>query len=412
MTIGQVVIVGAGQAGGWAARTLRDEGYAGRIVLVGAEAHAPYERPPLSKEILLGESTPDALTIVDDATLKTLDIDAHFNTEVRDIDRAARLITLDDGRQLPYDKLVLCTGGRARRLEIQGIDHERVHTLRTLDDALRLKTALSRDPGRVLVIGGGWIGLEVASSAQQMGRDVTIVEFAQRLCQRSVAPDASAALLALHASHQTQVLLGTHVTGAAPSAAGLRVSLSSGETIDCAHVVMAAGLLANDELAREAGLACDNGIHVDERCMTSDPDIYAAGDVAISETWTGGIRARLESWQNAQDQGMAVARAILGHDISYRPTPMVWSQQYDQFIQIAGHVNGSATTVLRQMPNGGSLRFYLDAEGITVGVIGMNAGRDFRFARQLVERSIPVACADLADAGKPLNRLVTSAIAA
>ncbi|MBP6019356.1 MAG: FAD-dependent oxidoreductase [Burkholderiaceae bacterium] len=412
MTTERVVIVGAGQAGGWTARTLRDEGYAGSIVLVGAEAHPPYERPPLSKEILLGESTPDALTIVDNDTLKALDIATLFNTTVVDIDKVARQVTLSTGQLLAYDKLVLCTGGRARRLPIEGIEHERVHTLRTLDDALRLKAALSNDTGHVLVIGGGWIGLEVASSARQMGCEVTIVEYADRLCQRSVAADVSETLLALHTSHKVNVLLGTHVLGASPSETGINLILSNEQTLSFTHVIVAAGLIANDELAQQAGLVCDNGIHVDDRCLTSDPDIYAAGDVAITETAPGGIWTRLESWQNAQDQGIAVAHSILSHDLSYRPTPMLWSQQYDHFIQVAGHVNSATKTVLRQLPNGGSLRFYLDADNTTLGVIGMNAGRDFRFARQLIERGANVLPEDLADANKPLNRLAASAIIA
>jgi 3-phenylpropionate/trans-cinnamate dioxygenase ferredoxin reductase subunit len=412
MTTDRVVIVGAGQAGAWAARTLRDEGYAGSIVLVGAELHPPYERPPLSKEILLGECQPDALTIVDVATLEALNIESRLGTEVAAIDRAGQHITLADGEQLPYSKLVLCTGGRARRLAIEGIEHERVHTLRSLDDALRLKAALSTEAGHVLVMGGGWIGLEVAASARKLGCEVMIVEAADRLCQRSVAPDVSEALLALHTSHQNEVLLGTHVVAAAASGNTLRLALSNGQTRQCSHVIMAAGLIANDELAQQAGLVCTNGIHVDDRCLTNDPNIYAAGDVALTETSGTNVRMRLESWQNAQDQGMAVARSILGHDAVYRPTPLLWSQQFDQFIQIAGHVHGGTITVMRTMPNGGSLRFYLNADQAVLGVIGMNAGRDYRFARQLVERLACVPPTELADPDKPLKQLAALGVAA
>lgn len=413
MTTDRVVIVGAGQAGGWAARTLRDEGYAGSIVLVGVETHAPYERPPLSKEILLGLSEPEALTIVDHATLASLDIETRLGAEVLTIDREARQLVLASGEQLHYDKLVLCTGGRARHLPIPGIAHERVHTLRSLDDALRLKQALTTQAGHVLVIGGGWIGLEVAASARQLQCAATIVEFADRLCQRSVTADVSEVLLTLQTSHQNQVLLGTQVLGITASEQGLAAELSNGQTLQCAHVIVAAGLIANDELARQAGLTCNtHGIQVDALCRTNDPNIYAAGDVAVMETTGTGGWSRLESWQNAQDQGMAVARAIMGHDTHYRPTPMLWSQQFDQFIQIAGHVHGGAITAMRTMPNGGTLRFYLTEQEVVAGVIGMNAGRDYRFAKQLVERGARVAAADLADAAIPLKQLAAASPAA
>lgn len=413
MTTDRVVIVGAGQAGGWAARTLRDEGHQGSIVLVGAETHAPYERPPLSKEILLGLSQPEALTIVDHTALESLNIETRLGTEAVAIDREARQLVLTNGEQLQYDKLVLCTGGRARDLPIPGIDHERVHTLRSLDDALRLKQALTTQVGHVLVIGGGWIGLEVAASARQLHCGVTIVEFADRLCQRSVTADVSEVLQNLHASQQTKVLLGTHVLAIKATEQGLNAELSNGQSLQCDHIIVAAGLLANDELARQADLTCNNhGIQVDGLCRTNDPSIYAAGDVAVMETAGTAGWSRLESWQNAQDQGMAVARAILGHDTLYRPTPMLWSQQFDQFIQIAGHVHGGAITAMRTMPNGGTLRFYLTADEVVAGVIGMNAGRDYRFAKQLVERGLRAAAAELADPGIPLKQLAAASLAA
>ncbi|MCC2597215.1 FAD-dependent oxidoreductase [Pusillimonas sp. MFBS29] len=413
MTTNRVVIVGAGQAGGWAARTLRDEGYQGSIVLVGAETHAPYERPPLSKEILLGQSEPEALTIVDHATLESLNVETRLGAEAVAIERTTQQVVLTGGEHLPYDKLILCTGGRARQLPIPGMDDERVHTLRSLDDALRLKQALTTRPGHVLVIGGGWIGLEVAASARQLGCPVTIVEFADRVCQRSITADVSEVLHDLHTSQQSRILLGTQVLAINAAEQGLSAELSNGQTLQCDHVIMAAGLLANDELARQAGLICNNhGIQVDGQCRTNDPAIYAAGDVAVMETAGAPGLSRLESWQNAQDQGMAVARSILGQEVEYRPTPMLWSQQFDQFIQIAGHVHGGAITAMRTMPNGGTLRFYLTADEVVAGVIGMNAGRDYRFAKQLVERGLRAGAADLADPGIPLKQLAATNLVA
>lgn len=412
MTAGRIIIAGAGQAGGWTARTLRDKGYTGEIVLVGAETHLPYERPPLSKEILLGTGTPDALAVLDNEALKTLDIDIRLNNEVVNIDRDAHSVMLGNGEQLAYDKLVLCTGGRARHLPINGLAYERVFTLRTLDDALRLKTALAAEAGHVLVIGGGWIGLEVASSARQMGSEVTLVEYADRLCQRSVTPDISDLLFDLHTSQQVNIMLETQVLDVTPAEKGLAVSLSNGQTLVCTCIIVAAGLIANDELAKQAGLDCNNGIFVDGQCRTSDPDIYAAGDVAITRTAPTGVQLRLESWQNAQDQGIAAAASILDGEDDYRPIPMLWSEQFDRQIQIFGHVNGQVRLALRQLARGAALHFYLNEDDVIVGVIGVNAGRDFRFARQLVERAAKICSADLLDAEKSLKQLSVLAVVA
>ncbi|MDY0271414.1 MAG: FAD-dependent oxidoreductase [Advenella sp.] len=408
MTAGRIIIAGAGQAGGWAARTLRDKGYTGNIVLVGVEAHPPYERPPLSKEILQGACTSDTLAILDDESLKTLDIDIRLNTEVIEIDRQAHSVMLGNGQQLAYDKLILCTGGRARHLPISGIEHERVFKLRTLDDALNLKKALTDEAGHVLVIGGGWIGLEVASSARQMGCEVTVAEYADRLCQRSVAPDISDMLFDLHISQGVKVQLETQVLEVNPTEKGLLVSLSNGQALLCTYIVVAAGLIANDELAKKAGLDCNNGVFVDGQCRTSDPDIYAAGDVAITRTLPAGTQMRLESWQNAQDQGIAAAMSILNTGKDYYPIPLLWSEQFDWRIQIFGHVNGNVRLALRQLASDGSLHFYLNEDDMIVGVIGVNAGRDFRFARQLVERAAKILPADLVDAGKSLKQLSDS----
>lgn len=400
-----VVIVGAGQAGGWAARTLRDQGFAGRIVLVGQESHAPYERPPLSKDILLGQGTSVAeLTLLDAAAMQALDIEALLGRRALRIDRERRCVILDDGGELAYDHLVLATGGRARQLLPELADHPRMFTLRTLDDALRLKESLSR-PSRLLIIGGGWIGLEVAATARQLGHAVTLLEAAPRLCQRSVCAAMSDELAAVHGEQGVDLRLGVTAAQVHPEGEGFKAVLSDGATLSCTHIVMAAGLLANDELAVEAGLPCRQGVVVDERCRSADPCIYAAGDVALRPADGQRPAMRLESWQNAQDQGIAVAQAILGQDVHYLPTPLVWSQQYDRFIQICGHVSEARSTALRPLKQGGSLRFYLDDQGIVQGVIGINAGRDWRTARALVERQSRADPQELADPAIALNKL-------
>ncbi|WP_341668509.1 NAD(P)/FAD-dependent oxidoreductase [Alcaligenes sp. SDU_A2] len=400
-----VLILGAGQAGGWAARTLRDQGFAGRIVLVGQESHAPYERPPLSKDILLGQGTSVAeLTLLDAATMQALNIEALLGRCALRIDRERKTVTLDDGSELAYDHLVLATGGRARQLLPELAQHPRMFTLRTLDDALRLKESLSQ-PSHLLIIGGGWIGLEVAATARQLGHEVTVLEAAPRLCQRSVCAAMSDELASVHTEQGVNLRLETTAAQVQPEAAGFVATLSDGSTLTCTHIVMAAGLLANDELAEQAGLPCRQGVIVDEQCRSADPHIYAAGDVALRPA--DGVRPalRLESWQNAQDQGMAVAQAILGQQVHYLPTPLVWSQQYDRFIQICGHVDQAQDTVLRSVKQGGRLRFYLDAQGALQGVVGINAGRDWRAARALVERREKADPRALADPAIALNKL-------
>lgn len=400
-----VVILGAGQAGGWAARTLRDQGFEGRIVLVGLENHAPYERPPLSKDILLGQGTSVAeLTLLDTQTMQALNIEALLGRRAQRIARASKTVTLDDGSELAYDHLVLATGGRARQLLPELAEHPRMFTLRTLDDALRLKESLSQ-PSRLLIIGGGWIGLEVAATARQLGHDVTVLEAAPRLCQRSVCAAMSDELAKVHGEQGVDLRLGVTASDVQPEGEGFTATLSDGSTSTYSHIVMAAGLLANDELAVEAGLPCRQGVIVDEQCRSADPHIYAAGDVALRPADGQRPALRLESWQNAQDQGMAVAQAILGQEVKYLPTPLVWSQQYDRFIQICGHVDQAQNTAVRALKQGGSLRFYLDAQGAVQGVIGINAGRDWRAARALVERREIVDPQMLADPALALNKL-------
>lgn len=409
MTTPAFVIVGGGQSGAWAARTLRSEGYEGRIVLVSEELHAPYERPPLSKEILLGTGAVADLTIISHDELVDLGVEVFAGLRATRLDCETHTVTLSNGHVIVYDKLTLCTGGRARRLDLPGIDASRVHTLRTLDDALSLKKALEDNPGHVLIIGGGWIGLEVAASARALGCAVTVLEAADRLCARSVTPEVSESLLELHSAQGVSVRLATSVTQGITGPHGFTVTLSDGSTLDSQHMVQAAGLIANDELAAEAGLSCSNGVLVDPQCRTSDSDIFAAGDVAVLDTSLPGVRMRLESWHNAQDQGVAVARSMLGLPVEYRPVPMVWSQQFEHFIQISGHPQAGQGDVITRPAGTGRLHFYQDETGRVIGAIGFNAGRDFRFARQLVERNVYVPTDALADEARSLKSLLDTA---
>ncbi len=400
-----IAIIGAGQAGGWAAQTLRKEGYTGRIVLIGDEAHPPHERPPLSKAVLAGEAMPESTRLMKPEAFAALTLDWRPGARVTRIDRAAKRLEFADGEALAYDKLILCTGGRARTLAIPGVDRTGVYTLRTIDDALALAPMLQ--PGKsVVVVGGGWIGLEVAATARKKGADVVVVEAQGRLCERTVPREISEHLLALHRSHGTRVMLGAKLTTFSSNEHGRSVvTLGSGDTLECDAIVVGVGLVANDELARDAGLACDRGVIVDAQCRTSDPDILAAGDVAVTPNPWAGRRLRLESWQNAQDQGMAAARSALGIEVDYQPLPWFWSDQYGMNLQIYGIPVPSHRVVVRGTPGSDSfVLFYLDGD-VVKAALGPNAAKDLRYARRLIEQRKPVDPQRLTDVGVPMSKV-------
>lgn len=399
-----IVIVGAGQAGGCAAQTLRKEGFAGKVVLIGDEPHPPHERPPLSKAVLAGEALPESTHLLKTEAFEQLALEWHRGASVSSIDRAAKRLTLADGRSIGYDKLILCTGGRARTLDIPGADSAGIFTLRTIDDALALAPMLQ--PGKtVVVVGGGWIGLEVAATARKRGADAIVVEAMSRLCERTVPGEISEHLLALHKARGTRVMLGAGVAGFARNAQGrFLVSLGDGQ-LECDAIVVGVGMVANDELARAAGLDCDRGVIVDAQCRTSDPDIFAAGDVAVAPNAWAGRPIRLESWLNAQDQGIAAARSALGIEVDYQPLPWFWSDQYDMNLQIYGMPMPSQQVVVRGEPASGSfVLFYLDGERVKAA-LGPNSARDLRFARRLIEKQKPVSPQSLADTSVPLSKL-------
>lgn len=402
---GTIVIIGAGQAGGWAAHTLRAEGFTGRIVLIGDEQHPPHERPPLSKAVLAGEANPESTRLHKAEAFEALALDWRPGVAVTRIDRTEKKLELVDGETLAYDKLILCTGGRARSLAVPGADAASVYTLRTIDDALALAPMLR--PGRsVVVVGGGWIGLEVAATARKLGAEVVVIEAQSRLCERTVPRDISEHLLALHRSHGTRVMLGAGIKSLSSTADGRSlVTLNDGTEWPCDVIVAGIGLIPNDELARSAGLECDGGVIVDSRCRTSDSDILAAGDVAVAPNPWAGRRLRLESWQNAQEQGMAAARSALGMEVDYQPLPWFWSDQYGMNLQIYGVPAPAHRVVARGAPGSDSfVLFYLDGN-VVKAAIGPNAARDLRFARRLIEQHKPIDPDRLADVSIPMSKL-------
>jgi len=400
-----VVIVGAGQAGGWVARTLRAQGHAGPVTLIGAEPHAPYERPPLSKAVLVGAAPPDSTRLFAADDFEALDLDFRAGMTVVGLDRTARSVTLSSGETVRYDRLVLATGGRARTLPIAGMDSERVYTLRTLEDSHAIGAAL-KTARKALLVGGGWIGLEIAASARKLETDVVLLEAADRLCQRAAPPLLSDWLLALHCSHGVDVRLRSGIEAIEPTAGGITARLADGSEVGAELAVVGVGLVANDDLARSAGLACDGGILTDACGRTEDPSVFACGDVAVFPVLGAAHPMRLESWANAQNQAVACAKAVLGQDVEYADTPWFWSDQYDANIQIQGLPPQDGDPIVRGDVNGPAFSlFWLDGDKVAAAM-AVNASNDIKVAKRLIDRGIAVDAAALSDPGVNLKTLL------
>lgn len=403
------VIVGAGQAGRWLALTLREAGFAGRIVWFGDEPHRPYDRPPLSKAVLKGAASPESLGLIDEARFAALDVDFRPNQRVVAIDRAARTVRTGSGSTLGYDTLFLATGGTARALP--GMPpHPRVLTLRSIADAFALKARL--DVARqVVVIGGGWIGLEVAASARQLGREVTLIEAAPRLAMRTVPPCVSEHLAALHRGHGVDLRLGDGVAAVEAHDEGVSVHLASGAVVVGDVLVAGIGLVANDRLAAEAGLAVDNGVLTDAWGRTEDPAIFAVGDVANPLRGSTGTRLRIESWENAERMAIAAARAALGleHDAEAAGPPWFWSDQYDDNVQLLGLPDASMTVIERHIADRpdkrAALFFFCDGPRVKA-LAAVNAGREIKIVRKWIrEGRFPADLGALANPALDIHKL-------
>jgi len=401
----RVVILGAGQAGGSVARALRSEGHIGPITLVGAEPYAPYERPPLSKGVLKGSETPESTRYIKEDAFAALDLDFRPNSRAIRVDRAARTVTLEGGETLPYDALVFATGGRARRMQVPGVGDARIHALRSLDDALAIKSALETAK-RVAVVGGGWIGLEIAATARSLGLAVTVVEMADRLAGRGAHPILSDWLADLHRQQGVTLKLGLGLSAYEPGADGVTLNLSDGSAITADLVVEGIGLIPEDDLARDAGLDCPGGIATDPCGRTADPAIFACGDVALF-TLPGEARPlRLESWKNASDQGALVAKAILGKDAEYTAIPWFWSDQYGRNIQILGLIDRAPGEPIRREAANGGFTWLWEGEGRLKGAVAVDQPMDIKIAQRIMERGVPVERADLADSTIPFKSLM------
>ena len=400
-----IVIVGAGQAGRWLALTLREHGYAGGITWFGDEAHAPYDRPPLSKAVIQSDVTMSMLALLPPPKFDELNTDFRPNQSVVSIDRERRTVKTAGGDEAGYDLLFLANGGKARTLP--GLaPHARIATLRTYEDAQAIKQQLA-NAAHVLVLGGGWIGLELAASSRKLGKRVTVLEAAPRLCIRTVPPCVSEHLLALHRGNDVDVRLGDGVKSVSASGDGVSVQLASGATLTGDLLVVGIGLIANDQIAAAAGLECGNGVLTDANGRTSDPHIYAVGDVA-NALRDNGQRMRIESWENAQRQAVAAAKTALGiaHDDSADGPPWFWSDQYDDNLQLLGVPTEAMRVIERHVPaKRQRLFFFCDGDAVRA-VAAVNAGREIKIAKRWFQQGKQPANLDaLTDTTIDLNRL-------
>jgi 3-phenylpropionate/trans-cinnamate dioxygenase ferredoxin reductase subunit len=397
-----IVIIGAGQAGCQAVESLRKEGFTGPITMIGDEAYPPYQRPPLSKAYLLGTFERERLFLKGDSYYPEAGCDLILNTTVKAIHRAERQVELADGRKLPYDKLLLATGARVRKLRCPGADLPGIHYLKTIADVDGLQAAFT--PGkRIAIVGGGYIGLEVAAVGAKRGLDVTVFEAMDRLMARAVSPQISAFYAQEHRKAGVKLELNTGVEeiGGNGKVEWVR---AGGLTYDADMVLVGIGVIPCDELAKEAGLAVTDGIVVDQNAMTGDPHIWSAGD-CTRHVGREGHEIRLECVQNAIDQAKHAALAMTGKPKTYSEVPWFWSDQYDLKLQIAGLARPTDTLVQRGDPASRKFSVFHMRDGKVGAVEAVNAAPDYLIGKKLIAEGKAVDAAKLADTSIAIKTL-------
>jgi 3-phenylpropionate/trans-cinnamate dioxygenase ferredoxin reductase subunit len=402
------VIVGASLAGAKAAETLREEGFDGRIVLVGAEDERPYERPPLSKDYLRGEAGREKVYVHEEGFYAEQDLELRLGRTAVSLDVANTQLTLDDGEQLSYHRLLLTTGAEPRRLEIPGAELAGVFYLRSIQDSDALRERIDGG-GAVVVIGAGWIGAEVAASARQHGLDVSVIEPASVPLERVLGTEVGAIYRDIHSDHGVRLLLGTGVAAFEGDGSVERVRTSDGRLVDCDFVVVGVGVEPRTALAAEAGLAIRNGILVDECLRASAPGVFAAGDVANAMHAFYGEPVRVEHWANALNQGPAAARNMLDQASAYDRLPYFFSDQYDVGMEYSGYARNWDRVVFRGDPATREfIAFWLLGGQV---VAGMNVGVwDVTDPiKRLIGERIAVDDRQLADPDVPLDTLASAA---
>ena len=379
-----VLIIGAGHGAGQAVASLRAEGFEGVIKVIGEEPYIPYQRPPLSKKFLAGEIDIDRVYFKPPDFYDQARAEFLLNTQVTSIDRAAHQVTLATGDRLPYGKLVVATGSRVRTLPMPGADLPGVSYLRTIEDVDQIRGRF-KDGARMVVVGGGYIGLEVAAVAAKRGLHVTVLEMADMVMARVVDPIVSKFYRRIHEEEGVDIRTGVAVSGFEGDGDIKAVTCGDGSRFEADLVVVGVGILPNVELAQEAGLDCDNGILVDEYCRTNDPDIFAIGDCTNHPSPLYRRRLRLESVQNALEQAKTAAAAICGTLKAYDQVPWFWSDQYDLKLQIAGLSQGYDEAVVRGDPDAGrSFAVFYLKDGVLIAVDAINRAPEFMMSKRLI----------------------------
>lgn len=405
---GRVVIVGAGHAGGTVAALLRQYGWTGPVTLVGAESSAPYQRPPLSKGLMLGKVTPEELHLKPRSFYGERQIELLTGRHAARVDRERRQVHLEGGSMLAYDHLVIATGARLRPLGVPGMNLAGVMSLRTADDALRLRAAIQ--PGmRVVIVGGGYIGLEAAASARTLGAEVRVVEREARLMARVASRELSEFVAGYARARGVEVEFGATVAGF--EGAGERVAtvrLADGRSHACDLALVGIGVVAEQTLAHEAGLECRDGIIVNGDALSSDPAVSAVGDCTRRPIPLFGCTARLESVHNAMEQAKQVASRLCGKAQPTAEAPWTWSDQFDLRLQIAGLISAEDEVAVRGDPEGNAFAiFHVSPAGVLRAVEAVNAPMDFAFGRMAIGKRLATPPARLRDTAVPLKEVAT-----
>ena len=388
------IIVGMSHAGIHVATALRQQGWVGEIIMVGDEETLPYHHPPLSKSLLDEDFT--ATLIYPEDSFKALDIKYRLSTRVEKIFRSEKFVVLQDGERLHYDKLVLCTGARARPLNVKGAKQTDIHYLRNLKDALRLRHQL-KNSKKVLIIGAGFIGLEIAASLKQYGIDVKVLEVNSNLLMRNLDSYMSHYFKQLHLKNGVEIITNMHISHIEDKGTSKQVICIDGTIFEVDTIIVGIGVIPNIELAQSAGLATHRGIFVDECGCTTDPNIYAAGDCTVfTSTYTSAL-LRLECLSHAVDQAKVVAENICGYKSFDQNIPWFWSEQYDHRLQIVGLLPESYQVIERHYAdNGGFSRLYFEGQTLKM-CVAVNAAKDFIASKQIISQGLQLDLAQVAD---------------
>lgn len=400
-----IVIAGAGHAAGQVVATLKQKRYEGSICLIGEEAYLPYQRPPLSKKYLAGELPAERLHFKADNFYDEPNIDVRLNTTVTNIDRTMKVVHSNTGGEFPYGKLVLSLGAHPRHIDVPGVELSGVHYLRTIQDVDTIRGQI--EPGyRLVIVGAGYIGLEVAAVATSLGLDVTVVEMLGRVMSRVVSEQVSAFYQQEHVNHGVKLLLSAGIKGFSGDGRVQAVDLADGTQIEADLVIIGIGVVPNTELAGDAGLEVSNGIVVNDRCQTSDPDIYAIGDCTYHPNDLLECRVRLESVHNALEQAKTAAANICGEDLRYAQVPWFWSDQYDLKLQIAGLSQNYDQTVIRGNPDDRAFACLYLNNGRLIAVDAINRPKDFMQSKKLIAAHAIIDPDSLADSSVELKDMM------